>query len=353
MVTAISVSDKETSPSSIIARWQNLSQSLVQSETPSIQSAKAQSIIQQTRNAELPDTGQWVLQHMEQQIQQIVGMAQKIQQAIDKGDTATLALLTNTAQRMLSVLKPDEAGYDIHPKPTEINNKVNNPNPNMGSWLAVLGWASSGVNQWQDTRAMINDVSTTYQKAFAQATSVYTQFFTQYAEKVTQKFDDQQQIDNAAGKNKAPWHEELAEVLHRFNDNWRDNLTRDRVLWPVQSESGGSIHTGSKNDAHKWAKVFGLNEKNSVQSLHNSSENHQGWIVKVDTQPLETLASSSAKAFSELQKSQAQTAQSIKNAGQIIQQKQQQADNVLNNLENILFTTLAASVEDARHAAGK
>ena len=129
---------------------------------------------------------------------------------------------------------------------------------------------------------------------------------------------------------------------------------KNSVLYPKQDKDSNDIEGGTKEDAEKWARDFGLPES----SVQEQPEGSGKWVVVIDTSPIDRMLDSIPKDGDEKKMNPFEldiwrsgfTSQEnqVKTMMQQLMQRYTTANSTYDNLVKVLSSTIASTLEVAK-----
>lgn len=204
---------------------------------------------------------------------------------------------------------------------------------------------------WADIAELIGDIKDDYLDAYSEAVSKYLAFnkalsdlISKLSSWITTSSDGKEVTLNIGELRKA-----LNDILAEFKPP-----NKNSVLYPKQDKDGEEIEGGSKEDAEKWARDFGLPES----SVQEQPEGSGKWVVVIDTSPIDRMLDSIPKDGDEKKMNPFEldiwrsgfTSQEnqVKTMMQQLMQRYTTANSTYDNLVKVLSSTIASTLEVAK-----
>ena len=204
---------------------------------------------------------------------------------------------------------------------------------------------------WEDIAELIGDIKENYLDAYSEAVAKYLAFnkalsdlISKLSSWITTSSDGKEVTLNIGELRKA-----LNDILAEFKPP-----NKNSVLYPKQDKDGEEIEGGSKEDAEKWARDFGLPES----SVQEQPEGSGKWVVVIDTSPIDRMLDSIPKDGDEKKMNPFEldiwrsgfTSQEnqVKTMMQQLMQRYTTANSTYDNLVKVLSSTIASTLEVAK-----
>ncbi|QDH57969.1 IpaD/SipD/SspD family type III secretion system needle tip protein [Pandoraea pnomenusa] len=204
---------------------------------------------------------------------------------------------------------------------------------------------------WEDIADLIGDIKDGYLDVYSEAVAKYLAFNKALSDLISKlsgwistSSDGKEVTLNIGELRKA-----LNDILAEFKPP-----NKNSVLYPKQDKDSNDIEGGTKEDAEKWARDFGLPES----SVQEQPEGSGKWVVVIDTSPIDRMLDSIPKDGDEKKMNPFEldiwrsgfTSQEnqVKTMMQQLMQRYTTANSTYDNLVKVLSSTIASTLEVAK-----
>lgn len=208
---------------------------------------------------------------------------------------------------------------------------------------------SNTVSSWEICDSVADAISAMakdYLGVFQQAVEKNAAFYRAFSDFMAKLKDFISAKDDKTILNVENFRKELNDLIEKYPTLESSLAT---TLYPVQD--GEPLKGGNKDECEAWAREMGLDPAKCVKQL----DGNRGYIVRIDTSPLDKIKSSLPDNDNPMECNSAQWAawqsgldiqkDSIQTGMQTLTQKYSNANSTFDNLVKVLSSTIASLLE--------